>query len=139
MVTNTVHEARIRMVKVGFAQLHGDLFVNGRALAKGGVHHILDPQHIAGLSMVYDTVEKELIVTYNGVTAHVPSTNVASYIPGTAPDRKIIQTTSPQVANIGHAQVETPSTRVQNPQPQVETPMSHVHKGKGHGKTGQTK
>ncbi len=135
MAKKTEQQEPTRFVDVGFAQLHGDLFLNGKNLTKGGVHHNLDTHNNPNLKMVYDTVEKELLVTWNNVTAHVPSTNVASYIPGPAADRKVMQTASPQVSNIAGAQIDTPSTTVQNPRPtaQVSTPQSHVHAGLGHG------
>ncbi len=76
--------------------------------------------------MTYDKREKELRVTWKGVTGFVPSTNVAMYVPGEAADRKVMQTAHPMVGNL--------STSAQ-----VGTPMSHVHAGPGHGKTGQKK
>lgn len=111
-----------RTIDVGYAQLHNDLFLNGRNLTKGSGLHTLDTNQTQGLSMSYDLTEKELLVTYNGVTAHVPSTNVSCYIPGPSKDRKLKQASAPQVASINSAQ--------------VGTPQSHVHAGLGHGQTG---
>lgn len=109
-------------VEVGYAALHNSLFL-------GGKNHQdkLDSFHNSGLKMVYDKVEKELIVTWTNPkgshVAHIPSTNVAYYIPGAAPDRKILQAGHTMHANISGTA-------------QVETPMSHVHAGHGHGQTG---
>ncbi len=108
------------MVEVGFAELHNELFLNGKNFSKK-----LDTHKRPDLSLVYDKEEKELLVTWNKKVAHVPSTNVAYYIPGVAEDRKVDQPSHPMVAGISGAQ--------------VETPMSHVHAGHGHGKTGQKK
>lgn len=107
------------MIEVGFAELHEGIFVGGKNLTAK-----LDCKQNSALSLVYDEKEKELLVTWNAVTAHVPFTNIKSYIPGETPDRKVAQKASPMVANVS-------STA------QVETPMSHVHAGFGHGQTGQ--
>ena len=71
--------------------------------------------------MEYDKAQKELIVTWNGKTSYIPSTNVASYMIGDGEDRRIVQQAHPMVSGIGSAQ--------------VETPMSHVHAGPGKGRT----
>lgn len=106
------------MREVGYAKLHDDLFLGNKNFGKG-----LDANRHHGINMVYDTVEKELIVTWMGKVAYIPSQNVAVYCPGKQEDRKVHQVASPMVAGIGKAQ--------------VETPMSHVHAGQGHGKTGK--
>ncbi len=106
------------IVAVGFAELHDTIFVGGKNLSAK-----LDSHRNPGLVMQYNRVEKELIVTWNKVTSHVPSTNIKHYIPGVAADRKIVQPMHTQHAVISHTA-------------QVETPMSHVHAGHGHGKTG---
>lgn len=107
------------MIDVGFAVLHNALFLGGTNLGQK-----LDTHHRPDLKMVYDRAEKELIVTFRGKTSYVPSTNVASYQPGPADDRKILQSA-------------TLSTLGSSRNAQVESPMSHVHAGYGHGKTGQ--
>ncbi len=107
------------MIDVGFAELHNALFLGGK---NHGLK--LDSHRYPDLKMVYDKDEKELLVSWQGKTAHVPSTNVAYYHPGKADDRKVNQTGSDMKANISGSA-------------QVETPMSHVHAGYGHGKTGQ--
>ena len=105
-------------IDVGYAKLHDDLFLNGKNFGKG-----LDSNRHSGIKIEYDQEEKELLVTWMGILAHIPSTNVASYTPGPAIDRKVSQLASPQVAGIGSAQ--------------VESPMSHVHAGLGAGRTGK--
>lgn len=109
------------IVDVGFAELHNALFLGGKNFGLK-----MDPHRHGGLSLQYDTVEKELLVGWNKYKAHVPSANVAYYIPGAPQDRKIVQ--------MGHPEVLGTSGTAQ-----VETPMSHVHAGVGHGKTGRTK
>lgn len=108
------------MIEVGFAELHNALFLGGKNF---GVK--LDPHRYHDLSLSYDTAEKELLVTWNKKVAHIPSANVAYYVPGVSEDRKVIQTTAPMVAGISSAQVETPA--------------GHVFAGEGHGKTGKSK
>lgn len=108
------------MIEVGFAELHNSLFLGGKNL---GVK--LDCHRHRDLKMLYDRVEKELVVTWAGKTGFIPSANVAYYIPGAAQDRKIEQAASPMVLNVSGAQ--------------VESPMGHVHAGPGHGKTGRSK
>jgi hypothetical protein len=107
------------MKEVGYAKLHDDLFLNGKNFGKG-----LDAKRHGGIKLVYDSDEKELLVTWMGKTAHVPSQNVASYCVGEAEDRKVNQVASPMVAGVSGSA-------------QVGTPMSHVHAGPGAGKTGK--
>jgi len=109
------------MIEVGFAELHNALFLGGK---NHGLK--LDSHRHPDLKMVYDKEEKELLVTWGGKLAHIPSTNVAYYHPGKPEDRKVVQMGSTMVAGISGSA-------------QVETPMSHVHAGHGHGKTGQKK
>src|SRR5260221_9932370 len=103
------------LVPTGFAFLHAPLFL-------GGKNHSdkLDSFRYPELKMVYDRDEKELIVTYRGKTANVPSTNVAYYHPGAAEERVPNTPSHSMVANVSQTA-------------QVETPMSHVHAGHGHG------
>lgn len=121
-------------IEVGFCELHDGIFVGGRNLTNK-----LDPGRYPELKLKYDRLDKELEVTWNGVTSYVPSTNIKNYIPGKPRDRKIVQMGPPQVANVSAtAQVATPATGIlPKVTAQVETPMSHVHAGAGHGKTGQ--
>lgn len=108
------------MIEVGFAELHGSIFVGGKNLSDK-----LDSHRYPELVMFYDKLEKELIVTWNKVTANIPSTNIKSYIPGKPANRRVVQMASPQIASIQSAQ--------------VETPFGHVHQGPGAGKTGNNK
>lgn len=108
------------MIDVGFAELHNALFLGGK---NHGVR--LDKHRHPTLKMSYDQEEKELIVEWQGHKGHIPSTNVAYYVPGAGFDRGHTQVAAPQVANISAAQ--------------YETPMSHVHAGPGKGKTGKSK
>ncbi len=109
------------MIDVGFAELHDAVFVGGKNLSAK-----LDSGRYPELKMVYDKSEKELLVTWNSVTAFIPSTNIKSYIPGKARDRFIVQPSHPIVANISQTA-------------QVETPFGHVHQGPGKGKSGAGK
>ena len=104
------------LVPTGFAFLHSTLFL-------GGKNHSdkLDSYRYPELKMVYDRAEKELIVTYRGKVAIVPSTNVAYYHPGPAEERQPLSASHPMVANASHTA-------------QVETPFGHVHAGPGKGK-----
>jgi len=101
---------------VSFAKLHDDLFFGGKSFGKR-----LEQMTHGGLKMVYDREEKELVVSWNGQSARIPSTNIVSYSTDPGKDRKIVQTASPQVAGISSAQ--------------VETPFGHVHAGPGKGKS----
>lgn len=109
------------MIEVGFAELHKPVFVGGKNLTAR-----LDTNQYKELKLFYDKKEKELVVTWNNVVGRIPSTNIACYIEGKAPDRLQHQVASPQVAGVAFTA-------------QVETPMSHVHAGHGHGKTGVAK
>jgi hypothetical protein len=70
--------------------------------------------------MVYDRDEKELLVSYNGKTAILPSTSVLSMVEQTAP-RLVTKAPAPVVPF----------------EAQVSTPQSHVFAGPGGGTTGQ--
>lgn len=63
-------------IDIKTAELHNPLFL-------GGVNFQmkLDISKRVGTTMTYDRVEKELIVTYNGNVAIIPSSNVASMCP----------------------------------------------------------
>jgi hypothetical protein len=102
--------------EVSFAKLHDDLFFNRKSFGK-----TLEPNIHGGLKMIYDDTARELLVTWQNKTAHIPSTNIASYCVGEVEDRKIHQTSAPMVAGISSAQ--------------VETPFGHVFEGPGKGKT----
>lgn len=103
-------------VNVQFAELHNPLFHAGKSFGTK-----LDPGKLAGLKLVFDEDKKRLLITWEGVTGHVPEAGVALFVPGEV-KVKPVQYTHPIVAGISKAQ--------------VETPMSHVHAGHGHGKAG---
>ena len=101
------------LVPLKHAELHNPLFLSGTNLQMK-----LDPSKRDGLDLVYDREEKELLVTYKDDTAIIPSSNVASMIPGTVVKPKAI--THHAVATI---------------KAQVSTPQDHVFAGPGQGKT----
>lgn len=105
-------------LQLKFAELHNPLFLGGKNFGLK-----LDPRALAGLEIVYDRTEKELLVHWQGETGIVPSSNVACMIAGIVQDKPAAHV-HPIVAGMSA---------------QVETPMSHVHAGQGHGKTGKTK
>jgi hypothetical protein len=104
---------------IKFAELHNPLFHAGKNFGTK-----LDPGKLAGLKLVYDRAEKELLVSWEGRHAILPSTSVSSMEEG-LPEKKAVHHTHPIVAGIASAQ--------------VETPFGHVHAGVGHGKTGKSK
>lgn len=106
-------------IEVGYAKFRDDLFINGKNFGKAIDKS--DHRH-TGVEMVYDREEKEMIVSWMGRTAHIPSTNVAVYCPGPAMDRRTQQIAHAMVAGISGAA-------------QVETPFGHVHAGPGKGKS----
>ena len=95
-------------------ELHTPLFLAGTNL------QMKLPQNRAGMTLEYDREHKELLVTYNGETAIVPSSNIASMVAGAVKEQQ------PAKANPYQAR-----------EAQVSTPYAHVHAGHGHGKTGQ--
>lgn len=101
------------MIELKFAELHAPLFLGGTNLQMK-----LDPTKRTGLTIAYDRVEKELLVTYNGNQAIIPSSNVMSMTPGTV-EKKPVASVPPRA---------TVSA-------QVSTPMDHVFKGVGAGKS----
>ena len=103
-------------MKIKWAELHTPLFLGGTNLQSK-----LDPHKRTGLEMEYDRSEKELIVRWNGETAIIPTTNVASMIEG-------------EVAARGKTESVTPPSKITA---QVSTPQDHVFAGAGHGKTGK--
>lgn len=116
------------MINLKYAETHTALFLAGTNL---GLRLNIQPStpghnrpgYRAGLVLVYDRAEKELLVTYNGETAIVPTTNVVSMVAGEVQEVKI----------------ENPPVPAGKIEPQVSTPMSHVFAGPGGGKTGKDK
>jgi hypothetical protein len=97
---------------IKFAELHSPLFLGGTNLQLK-----LDPARRTGIQMVYDQIEKELLVTWNNETAIVPTSNVASMVVGEAKVRSL------------------PTPPPKKIEAQVETPQSHVFGGEGKGKS----
>lgn len=92
-------------VKLEFAEIISPLFL-------GRKNHGLKLSNTAGMNLVYDRTEKELLVTFNGKTAIVPSSNVASMTPVNAND---LQTPVQSPAKLGRpvkAQASTPQDHV---------------------------
>ncbi len=100
------------MKQVKFAELHSPLFLNGKNFG-------LKLWSKAGLELSYDTKEKELLATYMGEIAHLPSTSVHCYVPGEV--AKLEAVSKP---------VFVPKKKIQA---QASTPMSHVFEGPGKG------
>ncbi len=114
-------------IDLKFAELHSPLFLAGTNLQLK-----LDPTKRTGLKLVYDRAEKELLVTWNGETAIVPTTNVSSMTPADEPKKAPVLMTKPETKH--------PDPDMARPRTaQVNTPQSHVHAGPGHGDTGQEK
>lgn len=63
-------------IELNFAELHNPLFLNGTNLQMK-----LDPSKRQELFLIYDRVEKELLVYYKSALAIVPTTNVSSMTP----------------------------------------------------------
>lgn len=105
------------MLDIKYAELHTALFLKGTNLGLK-----LNPHHRGGLILKYDREARELLVSFNGETAIIPTTNVASMVEGKQPDRKE-EVKEPFVAKTA----------------QVSSPMQHVFAGPGHGKSGKDK
>lgn len=109
-------------IQLKFAELHAPLFLFGD---KGGKNlgYKLDVSKIKGLVLEYDREEKELHVTWEGMTSFTPATNIVSMVEGQAgPAPKLVGDTTQRVI---------PQSA------QVSTPFGHVHAGPGQGQTGQ--
>ena len=100
---------------VKWAETHTALFVAGTNL---GLKHC--PKKRVGLILAFDRDFKELLVTWNGETAHVPEANVSLWIE------------ADPVAKLVTEQPAPPKGKVTA---QVATPQDHVFSGPGGGKT----
>ncbi len=115
-------------INLTYAELHTALFLSGTNLglrlnvAPSTPGHNR-PGYRAGLTLIYDRDEKELLVTFNGETAIIPTTNVVSMVAGIVEEKKIENPLVPQ------GKVEA----------QASSPMGHVFAGPGAGKTGKDK
>lgn len=101
------------MIKVRFAELHAPLF-------HGGKNHGLKLTSKDGLSLEYDKKEKELLVTYKNVVAHIPSTSVHSYEKASAKEEELVFV-PPKPVIQGKVKA------------QVSGPHDHVFQGEGKG------
>jgi hypothetical protein len=133
------------LIDIDFAELHTALFLNGTNLQmklytegarkdnKGTTIH-----GRAGLTLRYDRAEKELLVTFNGVTAIIPSSNVASMtLPSkiTAPiltHSQVAEKISNQIEAQKQSVVAAEATvsrigKLKQASAQVGNPASHVH------------
>jgi len=108
-------------LKISYAELHTGLFLGGTNFGTK-----LDSSKRTDLKMTYDKEEKELVIEWNGKTAFLPSTSVASY--------QVFEEKKPE---------EIRPTHKSHPQKrgiasaQVQTPMGHVFQGEGAGQTGR--
>lgn len=107
------------MIVLEFAELHSSLFLAGAGINLGLK---LDPTKREGLSLKYDRENQELLVSYAGKTAIVPTTNVVVMIEGDPALKEIVKPAPQFTTRVGA---------------QVDSPMGHVFKGPGHGKTGK--
>lgn len=105
-------------VSVRFAEIHSPLFHAG----KNHGQKFIDGK--AGVSLSYDQEAKELLVEYEGRTAHIPSTSVLCY---------------EEANTLVSAVAEAPTKGLSAALPkgkvkaQVSGPHDHVFKGPGHG------
>lgn len=115
-------------IDLRFAEIHAPLFLMGE---KGtNLTTKLDPAKRKGLKLVYDRGEKELLVSFEGMSAIIPSTNIVSMMEVQSSSKKLDAKTLKALRK-----ENTPTG-----QPivaQVSGPQSHVHAGPGHGQTGQ--
>lgn len=120
-------------IDLRFAEIHAPLFLMGNKGTNLGTK--LDPTKRQGLKLVYDRTEKELIVTYEGMTAIVPATNVVSMLEIQPASDKMDQKAKETEKADRAAQAERATRPAVNAQ--VSSPQSHVHAGPGAGQTGQ--
>ncbi len=117
------------LIPVEFAMLHSPHFhITGNNLSVR-----LDVREKRELVLKWDTEEKELLVTFNGRTAHVPASNVQSYFPLLSKKAEALQ--DQKLPTIGELAATAKAVNALNAQ--VSTPQSHVHAGPGAGTTGQ--
>lgn len=124
-------------IELSYAELHTPIIVGGKNL-----NLKLDTVKLTGLKLLYDRAEKELLVTYNNVTAIVPSPTVIQMIPA-GQGKPVAQETGLSESLL--AQAEPPTQEQKEKQAaqaaiqkaaglgkaQVSTPTSHVFEGVG--------
>jgi hypothetical protein len=123
-------------IDLRFAETHAPVFISGEL---GGVNlgMKLEPKKRTGLTLQYDREHKELLVTFNGNTAIVPSTNVVTMI-AAGPTAAKISVAEVKAAQKADTPVPSPlPTGGLHPafQAQVSSPTDHVFAGPGKGKT----
>ncbi len=115
-------------VDLEFVELHSPLFMSDHKQLGKNFGTKIDHKKHPGMTLVYDRVEKELLVSHGGREAIIPLTNVVSMTPSIL---KVLPLEQPKVADPELARPRATA--------QVSTPTSHVFAGKGHGETGQEK
>lgn len=109
------------IINLSFAQLHSPLFLSGKN------HH--EKLYSSAVGLKYDTKEDVLIVFYKNDIAIVPSSNISSMTPiekrtflelfkeSDLPSGQTLKTnvSHPMKLDIRGAQVEDPTTIIQNP------------------------
>ncbi len=146
---------------IRFAELHAPLFSRAEGQHGTGTNlgMKLDPHARPGLKIEYDEETNHLYVTFNGITSRIPETNVVAMIEDEKEmkRRHAESSTKQSVGPLSEAEeaywtaeaekavelvnmiTEPRQAPVIKPKvtAQVETPQSHVHAGKGKGKTGK--
>lgn len=107
-------------IKIKTAYLHNTFLLSGKNFGP-----TIESEKITGIDMVYDQIEKELWLTYKGITGFAPSTNVSFLVPLQTALENVLQSEPPTI------QSRAKKTA------QVSTPTGHVFEGPGHGQTGQ--
>lgn len=125
-------------LKLTFAELHTPLFLGGKNLGLK-----LSNTPLTNLDLVYDQIEKELWVTYNGKIGIIPTSNVVSMTPHTVSliknDEELcgVEVEKPKEPKPLHPMKRPKKIQGHDySDAQVSTPTSHVF-GEGPGKTGQ--
>ena len=93
------------MIPIKRTELHTALFL-------GGKNHGLKIEAKAGLSLVYDRAEKELLIEFNGEKAILPSSNVATMVEMSSQAKMTAGSRPPMIMGKIKAQVSTPQDHV---------------------------
>ncbi len=109
-------------IDLEFAELHGPLFLAGTNLQMK-----LDPHKRTGLKLVYDRAEKELLVTFNGKTAIIPSSNIVSMTPGAV--KEPVVAVAPPSGKAVKAQASSPQSHVFEPGKPLSTRIRTLEEG----------
>lgn len=131
-------------MEMSFVELHTPLFLGG---VNWGVK-LYERCAKGTLKLDYDREHHELVISFQKFKCLVPSSNIASMTLKGFELEQYEQKTHAQVAGIESAQVEAPTTTIQN-KPEVKklgrpakvinsqaaTPHDHVFQGVGKGRT----